>query len=546
MEAVPVASSDPWPDIPGYQLLKEVGAGGMGSVYLAKRRAQADLCAVKVLKGELMASSTIVRRFEKEIEVLMLQRHPGIVQLLDAGRTVEGRLYLTTSFLQGHDLFRVIHRVGPMPGPTWLQLALQFLDALASAHESSSEGRALRLIHRDLKPENLMLDYAGRLTILDFGLASVRLNDERSRVTRVGQVMGTPKYMAPEQIVDPESVSPATDVFSAAVTLAVIAAGRTTGRDLPNGDDKLPLGELWAKLSDPDWPALSALAPQIPPDFDPVFERALSTEAKNRFPSARGFVAALRMAAPFPASAPERLGLLLQGHFERERLETEGWLAQHAGSEQLSEPTRAGLVRPQVQFTEAPGTAVTQLAARERAQTTPKAPRSVWPWALVLVIAATGGLIAAGSLTPPAPPEAPPRVLPTPSAQPSATALETPLLVAPESPPPATRSTPDRTEPRRPARQAAPRRPSPRPLAPTPEDGPEDPPTLEAQRTTQSLETWRRFDALLAEDLDPAVRTVQALELLKNVAALDPDDPCGRRALYASRLEDYVRRCRPP
>lgn len=540
MDARAVASSDPWPTIPGYELLREIGAGGMGSVFLAKRRGQAAVCAVKVLKSELMASSTVVRRFEKEIEVLMLQQHPGIVRLLDAGRTLEGRLYLTTGFLSGHDLFRVIHRVGPMPGPAWLQLALQFLEALADAHESRREGRPLRLIHRDLKPENLMLDYEGRVTILDFGLASVRLNDERSRVTRVGQVMGTPKYMAPEQIVDPESVSPATDVFSAAVTLSVIAAGRTTGADLPNGDDKLPLGELWAKLSDPQWPALSKLAPQMPPDFDPVFQRALSTDARVRFPSARGLLTAVREAAPFPPLAPERLGLLLRGHFEQERLDMEAWLAQHVAPEPMAEATRAGPLRPKVRFTESPGTAVTELARLTK--TRPRAGLVALGFGLVAALAVAGAL-ALG----PSAPEAPPRVVPAPSAQPSASAVPSPPRPpSPRTPAEVTGKAQDApSASRRPVR-----RPPPAPATTPPSPSrkrppPDEPPTLEAEREARRAQVWRQFDALQVQDLEPGDRAVKALELLREVAPLDPDDPCGRRALYASRMDDYVRRCRP-
>lgn len=563
-----MSASDPWPRIPGYELLRAIGAGGMGSVHLAKREGRAGVCAVKVLKPELMTSPAVVRRFEKEIEVLMLQRHPGIVRLLDAGRTWDGRLYLSTGFLAGHDLFRVIHRVGPLPPPSWLQVALQFLDALAGAHELTREdGGDLRLIHRDIKPENLMVGYDGRLTILDFGLASVRLDDERSRLTRVGQVMGTPKYMAPEQIMDPETVSTATDVFSAAVTLCVSAAGRTTGDDLPNGDDKLPLGELWARLSNPRWPALSQLAPQMPPDFDPVFRKALAVDAAERYPSARSFADALRAAAPFPAASAERLGLLMKAHFAREQLELESWLAEHDAPAPVAETTQPAARRPQVRFADEPGTAVTELAS-SRSEPSVQPRRRPWALAfaaaLLLVAGAVGvwgrrpppgeGANAETTVARPRPqvrplPNATPRdpspqgEMPAPGANgggPSTAAKD--VAPPPSEPPPTPR--PGRQR-RRSASEARPSTSARPPLLEGSAAAPEASAPLEDARRKDVLGAWHRFDALQAQDMDPQLKTVKALEILRSVAPLDPDDPCGRRALYASTIEAYARRCRP-
>ena len=553
-----MASSDSWPRIPGYELLKQVGAGGMGSVYIAKRQGRSEVCAVKVLKSELMGSPLVVRRFEKEIEVLMLQRHPGIVQLLDAGRAWDGRLYLSTRYLPGQDMFRVIHRVGPMPPPSWLQVALQFLDALAGAHELAGEDRrSLRLIHRDIKPENVVLGYDGGLTILDFGLASVRLDDERSRLTRIGQVMGTPKYMAPEQIMDPESVSAATDVFSAAVTLTVSAAGRTTGSDLPNGDDKLPLGELWARLSNPDWPLLSRLAPQLPPDFDPVFRKALAVDQDERFSTARGFAEALRAAAPFAAAPRERLGTLIQSCFEKERIEIESWLAQHAAPEPVAEATQAASTRPRICLSNEPGTAVTELASRPEKKSIPAAPEPrgrgrTWVWtaaAVALLSAGGAGLLDQMRSTPvPAASASAPR----PTVRPVPNATPRPSLALK---PPRAGRLPDEAEPdpdeesrARPApirrRRPPPTRPDPPPTPPRARTESQEM-SLQDARRKDVLGAWRRFDALLAAEMDPQLRTLKALELLREVAPLDPDDPCGRRALYASTLEDYAGRCRP-
>jgi serine/threonine-protein kinase len=321
------------PRIQGYEVLGKLGAGGMGSVYAARRHGDPGLCALKVLNQSLLGREFAVRRFWKEVEVLMLQRHPGILQLRDAGHARDGRLYLATELIAGTDLFRLIQRAGPMPLPHWLELAQQFLTALDAAHGlTGPRGERLDLIHRDLKPENLMLTFDGRVVVLDFGLAQARVDGERSRITRAGQVMGTPKYMAPEQIVDPDSVSHRTDIYAAAIVLYVTAVGRTQGRDLPNGDDQAPLASMWAQMMAPEWRPLSSIAPQVPVSIDEAVFRGLALEVDDRPPSARAFLQSLLSAAGSPASGPERLGAFVSAQFRKERADFEAWLGLHEGT----------------------------------------------------------------------------------------------------------------------------------------------------------------------------------------------------------------------
>lgn len=339
--ATPVPGSDqPWPRVEGYQILRQLGAGGMGSVYAARRVGDPALCALKVLNKSLISREFAVRRFWKEVEVLMLQRHPGILGLRDAGHAADGRLYLATELIHGTDLFKLIHRAGPMPLPVWLELSGQLLEAISAAHSlRGPNGHPLRLVHRDMKPENIMVTFGGRVVVLDFGLAQARSDDDsRSRITKAGQVMGTPKYMAPEQIMNPDAVDQRTDVYSTAIVLYVSALGRTHGPDLPNGDDKMPLAQLWAQMMDPHWLPISSVAPQIPMPMDPVFARGLAIEMDER-PDAATLGQMIREAAGSGACGPHRLGEFVSSQFRAERAAMDAWMAQFEGTPEEQMPT---------------------------------------------------------------------------------------------------------------------------------------------------------------------------------------------------------------
>jgi serine/threonine-protein kinase len=313
------ASTEPLPSIAGYQIVRQLGSGGMGAVYLARRSGRAAPLAVKVMKAALGLQEQHIRRFWREVRVLMLQQHPGIVGLVDAGRTEDGRLFLATELVPGRDLFTIIQRGRALPFDVWLGLADQLLTAVHAAHQlESAAGERLGLVHRDLKPENVMVDWSGRVVVLDFGLAQARANQASTRITKPGQVMGTPKYMAPEQIVDPEAVGARTDQFAAAVVLYHAAVGRTTGTDLPNGDDRAPVAELWALLMEPAWKPLSTLAPQIPDRVDRVFEKAMAQDPSDRFGTVERFRRELLRVAGVQPATDAALGLHVQRLFPGE------------------------------------------------------------------------------------------------------------------------------------------------------------------------------------------------------------------------------------
>jgi serine/threonine-protein kinase len=564
------AAEEPRPEIPGYALLDPLGSGGMGVVYAARRVGDPHLSAVKVLRGSLMSHRTVVRRFRKEVDVLMLQRHPGIVRLIDAGYAADGRMYLSTEYIAGQDLFHVIQRCGAMPPKVWLDLADQFLSAIAAAHELTDEdGLPVRLVHRDIKPENLMLSYDGRAVILDFGLAQARLDDERSSITRAGQVMGTPKYMSPEQIATPDAVDARTDQYSAAVTLYVAAIGRTVGHDLPNGDDNLPVHELWARMMTPTWPRFTELAPRFPAAMNDVMARALSVRMDDRFPTVRAFRDAVR--ATMGEEQEPALGRFVSRSFAIERRQQEAWVDERVEATAVFAAQTRAAPRP-------PGseaiTAPSRRQDEQEATVLATRPASAPAWIGAAVASALALTIGAWALlrTPPAPPPSEPNAAPSARASPAPLQLPGPRVVprptatpeprsdpsdagapAPEPPPtlpptpvatpagpsraPSTGAPPSRA-PRRPPRSRA--RPRPRPRASNPPAAPV------VALPSPHASTWSKVDTIMADpDLSAADRERAAYRLLAPIAPHDIEDPCSKAALNRLEVRTYILRCRP-
>jgi CheY-like chemotaxis protein len=192
-----------------YVVERAVGSGGMGMVYLAKDLELDEHVAIKTLRPELLTDDeTAIERFRNEIRLARRIAHRNIVRTHDFGKA--GSMYFVTmEFVEGTTLRAVLDRRGHLGAPAVLAIAKQLAEALRCAHE---EG----IIHRDIKPQNLLLDAAGTLKVMDFGVA--RLAQRTSALTQVGMVVGTPTYMAPEQLLDEESDA-RSDLYSAGVLL---------------------------------------------------------------------------------------------------------------------------------------------------------------------------------------------------------------------------------------------------------------------------------------------------------------------------------------
>jgi serine/threonine-protein kinase len=267
--------------IPGYQLVQELGHGGMGVVYLALRVADGAVTALKTIKPAVDAEPGIVERFLREAGILRELNHPYIVTFHDQGEA-NGLLYFGMDFVPGADAARLLERQGPWPIPRAVGLICQLLEALEYAH---SRG----FVHRDVKPANLLVtegEKGEEVRLLDFGLARVYQASKLSGLTLAGQIGGTAPFMAPEQIHHFRECQPPVDQYAAAATLYTLLTGKYI-HDFPK-----PFQErLLMVLQDRAVPIRSRRA-EVPEELAAVIHRALAKEAGERFAD----VGALRQA----------------------------------------------------------------------------------------------------------------------------------------------------------------------------------------------------------------------------------------------------------
>ena len=203
---------------PQLAIIELLGQGGMGAVYKARQKQLDRLVALKILPPEISQSEAFAERFTREARSLAKLSHPRIVSVYDFGYTEEGLYYFIMEFIDGTDL-RCVIQSGALSANEALAIVPQVCEALQFAHE---EG----IVHRDVKPENILLDKKGRVKIADFGLA--KLLDRPAAVytlTQAGQRMGTPHYMAPEQIEHPSQVDHRADIYSLGVVFYEMLTG---------------------------------------------------------------------------------------------------------------------------------------------------------------------------------------------------------------------------------------------------------------------------------------------------------------------------------
>ncbi len=211
VEAIPVGAT-----FGGYEILAELGAGGMGVVYRARDTTLERIVALKTLAPALSKDAAYVQRFLKEARAVARLNHPNIVQIYDFG-CEEAIYYLAMEFVDGRSLGHHL-RAGRFPESVALGVIRQACTALAVAH---AEG----LVHRDIKPDNLMLTTKGVLKLVDLGIAK-RVNEDQS-LTLTGQAIGTPHYVSPEQIRGQKDIDARADIYSLGATLYHLVTGRT-------------------------------------------------------------------------------------------------------------------------------------------------------------------------------------------------------------------------------------------------------------------------------------------------------------------------------
>ncbi|HSS37170.1 MAG TPA: serine/threonine-protein kinase, partial [Polyangia bacterium] len=209
--------------IGSYQVLRQLGSGAMGEVYLAEHRHLRRKAAVKLLARELVGRPDLLERFFLEARATSAIAHAGIVQVFDCEIDPTGRPYIVMEYLDGETLGAALARRGALPPATAARYARAMADALAAAHETG-------IIHRDLKPENVfILSGVGEtVKIVDFGIAKLEGDFRAGQVhqTRSGALMGTPLYMSPEQCRDSANLDFRTDIYSLGCVLYEMVTAR--------------------------------------------------------------------------------------------------------------------------------------------------------------------------------------------------------------------------------------------------------------------------------------------------------------------------------
>ncbi|MFO0788399.1 MAG: protein kinase [Pirellulales bacterium] len=268
----------PLGDFGDYELLQVFGRGGMGAVYRARERATGQLVALKMLLHGLLLSASDVQRFRNEIATVTALDHPGIVPIHAVGE-VQGQLYYTMPLLEGGNLARTL-AAGPLPPLAAAQLLVAIAEAVDFAHRRG-------VIHRDLKPANVLLDAHGAPQIADFGLAR-HLAAASTDLTRSGEVLGTPNYMAPEQVVGHRRlVGPAVDIYALGAMLYAMLVGRP-----PFRSDSLP--ELLQKINSLDPVPPHKLNREVPAALETICLKCLEKSPANRYRSAADLIIDLR------------------------------------------------------------------------------------------------------------------------------------------------------------------------------------------------------------------------------------------------------------
>ncbi len=273
-----------------YRVLKLLGEGGMGRVYLAEHIAIEKRVALKVLRPEYAHKGDIVRRFQQEAISASRIKHPNVLDVFDFGQLENGCFYLAMEFLEGHDLADELGRRRTFDPVAGIRIALQICRALAAAHTNG-------VVHRDLKPENVFLqrtlDGEEVVKIVDFGIAQLRdkeqeaLSSKHRRLTRTGMIFGTPEYMAPEQA-EGHHADQRADIYALGVMLYEMFTGA-----VPFQGETF-LGVLAKHLNEPP-PPMNSVTHElyISPQLQAVIMKALVKKPTDRYSTMQEFGQAL-------------------------------------------------------------------------------------------------------------------------------------------------------------------------------------------------------------------------------------------------------------
>ena len=287
-----------------YRIVRALGSGGMGEVYAAEDTKLHRMVAVKILPAATAGDPERLARFRREAQAIAALNHPHVVTIYSVEES-GGTHFLTMELVEGKTLAELVPPQG-LSLKEFLKIAVPLTDAVSSAH-------AQGVVHRDLKPSNVMVSTAGRVKVLDFGLAKLRLETlggvtqsavSTDRLTAPHHVFGTPAYMSPEQA-EGREVDHRTDIFSVGILLYEMATGRRpfTGES--------PMTVISSIIKDTP-PLVTELRPDLPADLDRILRRCLAKEPARRFQTALDLKTELEdlpltaSASGAPAAAPRR------------------------------------------------------------------------------------------------------------------------------------------------------------------------------------------------------------------------------------------------
>ncbi len=277
-----------------YRIEEELGSGGLGVVYKARHVGLDALVAVKVLRPEYAYDDDLVERLEEEARLAAGLRSDHVVRVLDVGEMIAGACYIVLEYVVGQDLEVELARRGRLPIGTAVAYGLDVCAALAEVH-----GRGV--VHRDIKPENLLIEQLNdgrrRVKVADFGAAKRLLGRRGASADDAGGYVGTPWYMAPEQILDSRQVDARADIWSLGVVLYEMLTDHLAFSGLTPP-------EVYASVICGDVRPIRAHRPEVPSALERVVLRCLEKDVALRFPDVGEVACALRALRLCPETAP--------------------------------------------------------------------------------------------------------------------------------------------------------------------------------------------------------------------------------------------------
>ncbi|HKS06749.1 MAG TPA: protein kinase [Gemmatimonadaceae bacterium] len=287
-----------------YHVIKKLGEGGMGAVYLAEHVKMGRKSAIKVMNPGTTENADAIARFNREASNASRMNHPNICAIYDFGETSEGLIYLAMEFIEGDALTKLIETNGALAPARAASILHQTADALQVAHDYG-------IVHRDLKPDNIMIargrDNADVVKVVDFGIAKAHTSDAQ-KVTKTGLVVGTPEYMSPEQLAG-DKLDGRSDIYS----LALVGFNMLTGT-LPFPSTSAQESMIMRLTDAPK--TLMDMRPNVawPPQLQAVMDKALSRDANARYQKAADFGREFSMAIDaMPSSALTEAGTVVMG-----------------------------------------------------------------------------------------------------------------------------------------------------------------------------------------------------------------------------------------